>query len=77
MGRVSDVGARCWGTPVEFGYLLTYRQLILGCRAVWNLSPTDALPLFHDVRVYDPERRLVRGPFGDLFLIVGWGSVSV
>ena len=52
----------CWGTPVEFGCLLTYRQLISGCRAVRNLSPTGALFLFHDVRLYDPERRLVRGP---------------
>ena len=56
------MGARCWGTPVEFGCLLTYRQLISGCRAVRNLSPTGALFLFHDVRLYDPERRLVRGP---------------
>ena len=62
MGRASGVGARCWGTPVEFGCLLTYRQLISGCRAVRNLSPTGALFLFHDVRLYDPERRLVRGP---------------
>ena len=61
MGRASGVGARCWGTPVEFGCLLTYRQLISGCRAVRNLSPTGALFLFHDVRLYDPERRLVRG----------------
>ena len=62
MGRASGVGARCWGTPVEFGCLLTYRQLISGCRAVRNLSPTGALFLFHDVRLYDPERRLVRAP---------------
>jgi len=61
MGRASGVGARSWGTPVEFGCLLTYRQLISGCRAVRNLSPTDALFLFHDVRLYDPERWLVRG----------------
>jgi len=61
MGRASGVGARCWGTPVELGCLLTYRQLISGCRAVRNLSPTGALFLFHDVRLYDPERRLVRG----------------
>ena len=62
MGRASVVGARCWGTPVEFGCLLTYRQLISGCRAVRNLSPTGALFLFHDVRSYDPEWSLVRGP---------------
>ena len=71
MGRASGVGARCWGTPAEFGCwgtpaefgcLLTYPQLISGCRAVRNLSPTGALFLFHDVRSYDPERRLVRGP---------------
>jgi len=62
MGRASGVGARCWGTPVDFGCLLTDRQLISGCRAVRNLSTTCALFLFHDVRVYDPERRLVRGP---------------
>ena len=62
MGRASGVGARCWGTPVEFGCLLTYRQLVSGCRAVRNLSPTGALFLFHDVRLFDPERRLVRGP---------------
>ena len=62
MGRASGVGARCWGTPAEFGCLLTYRQLISGCRAVRNLSPTGALFLFHDVRLYDPERRLARGP---------------
>jgi len=49
------------GTSVEFGCLLTYRQFISGCRAVRNLSPTDALFLFHDVRLYDPERRLMRG----------------
>jgi len=36
--------------------------LISGCRAVRNLSPTGALFLFHDVRLYDPERRLVRVP---------------
>jgi hypothetical protein len=53
---------KTWGTPVEFGCLLTYRQLISGCRVVRNLSPTGALFLFHDVRLYDPERRSVRGP---------------
>jgi hypothetical protein len=62
MGRASGVGARCWGTPVEFACLLTYRQLISYCRAVRNLSPTGALFLFHDVRLYDPKRRLVRAP---------------
>ena len=62
MGRASVEGARCWGTPVEFGCLLTYRQLISGCRAARHLSPTGALPLFHDVRLFDPERSLVRVP---------------
>jgi hypothetical protein len=37
-------------------------KLILGCRDVRYLPPSDALPLHHDVRVYDPERRLVRAP---------------
>jgi len=62
VGRASGVGARCWGTQVEIGCLLTYCQLISGCRAVLNLSPMGALFLFHDVRLYDPERRLVRAP---------------
>ena len=62
MGRASGVGTRCWGTTVEFGCLLTYRQLISGCRAMWNLSPTGELFLFHDVRLFDPERSLVRVP---------------
>jgi len=66
MGRASGVGARCWGTLVEIGCLLTYRQLISGCRAVRNLSPTGALFLFHDVRLYDPEWRIVRGQGGNV-----------
>jgi len=37
-------------------------QSISGCRGVRNLSPTGAVFLFHDVRLFDPERRSARGP---------------
>jgi len=38
------------------------RQLISGCWGARYLSPSDALPLQHEVRLFDPERRVVRAP---------------
>ena len=50
----------------EFGCLLTYRQLISGCRAARHLSPTGALPLFHDVPLFDPGEGFVN-PLGSVW----------
>ena len=70
------VGARCWGTPVEIGCLLTYRQLISGCRAVRNLSPTGALLLFHESM--GPAANSFQGTLeGTLvsYTLVSWGYI--
>ena len=49
-GHASVEGACCWGPPDEIGCLLSYRQLISGCRRVRYPPTTDALFLSHDVR---------------------------
>ena len=41
--------------------ILLDRHLISGCRTARNLSQTGALPLPHDIRLFDPERRFVQG----------------
>jgi len=47
---------------LRLNQLLSYILPIdIGCREVRNLSPTGALFLFHNGRLFDPERRLVCG----------------
>ena len=62
-GHASVEGASCGGPPDETGCLLSYRQLISGCRRVRYPLTMDALSLSHDVRSLCPERsELMRGP---------------
>ena len=55
-GHASVEGACCWGPPDETGCLLSYRQLISGCRRVRYPLTTDALFLSHDVRSLLPRK---------------------
>ena len=55
-GHASVGGACCWGPPDETGCLLSYRQLMSGCRRVRYPLTTDALSLSHDVRSLLPRK---------------------
>ena len=63
-GHASVGGACCWGPPDELGCLLSYRQLMSGCRRVRYPLTTDSgmhsLYLTTSARYY-PERIGVRG----------------
>ena len=69
-GHASVEGACCWGPPDETGCLLSYRQLISGCRRVRYPLTTDALSLSHDVRSLLPRKDSSAWPpleeFGDV-----------
>ena len=61
-GHASVEGACCWGPPDETGCLLSYRQLISGCRRVRYPLTTDALSLSHDVRSLLPRKEFSACP---------------
>ena len=58
------------GSSYETGCLLSYRQLISGCRRVRYPLTTDALSLSHDVRSLLPRKEFRAWPpleeFGDV-----------
>ena len=58
-GHASVGGACCWGPPDETGCLLSYRQLMSGCRRVRYPLISDTLSLSHDVRSLLIKRRLI------------------
>ena len=59
---MSVEGACCWGSPDESGCLLSYHQLISGCRGVRYPLTTDALSLSHDVRSLLPRKEFSAWP---------------